>query len=487
MGSTVNVKNLALAMASAGALSELGSSYQIDGKSLNDIKVADGFVANLNKAVVNNLASATMTSALTGTSLEDNIKTGLVSAFISAGSGQAANTIGDLTANDQMTKALAHALAGCMAGGASGGKQGCESGAIGAVVGELAAQWVNPTDDPAKMGKTLELVKVISAAAGALTGDGSAASVSTAVMTGVNAAMNNRMLHPAEANLIKSNAQRYAQERFGTSSPSAQQIEAAQAELANTAQSMLDNNMGVVVPYVGQAADFLAKLKVEYMQQYGTLNVPGTAGAGGPQQLFYATVEQKNMPWLNQGLADPKITGLIVRTPINPPKTADTIASNRDRLTGLPLDEKGRYEVNLTLGDKNYSPKFYPCATAECVKSGGNLDMNDAGTRAYVKALDKKIMDDINTASTVGAILTPVGVAGAIMGIIGPLSSIASGAIDGDVGTAGAKELLQLGASQYLSKVYGLADAVVNRLTATVDLAGGWQAFIDRAKQEVTK
>ena len=29
-----------------------------------------------------------MTSALTGTSLQDNLKTGLVSAFISAGAGQ---------------------------------------------------------------------------------------------------------------------------------------------------------------------------------------------------------------------------------------------------------------------------------------------------------------------------------------------------------------------------------------------------------------
>ncbi len=248
LGSKDSVKNIALAMVSAGALNALGSSFTIGDKTLGQITVADGFTANLGKAVVNNMASAAMTSALTGTSLQDNLKTGLVSAFISAGAGQSANAIGDVTKDSQALKALAHALAGCMAGGASGGKQGCESGAVGAVVGELAAQWINPTDDPTKMAKTLELVRVISAAAGALTGDGSAASVSTAVMTGVNAALNNRMLHPTEANLIKNNAQRYAQERFGTSTPSVQQIEAAQAELANTAQSMLDNNLGVVVP-----------------------------------------------------------------------------------------------------------------------------------------------------------------------------------------------------------------------------------------------
>ncbi len=490
LGSSESLRNIALSMASAGTLSELGTTLGLD-----KITVKDGFTANLGKAVVNNLASAGITSALTGTGLEANIRTALVSSLIAAGAGQAANTIGDLAspgangappALNAAGQALAHALAGCVAGAAGQGSGGCQAGAAGAVVGELVAKWANPSDDPAKLAQTLELVKVTSAAAAVLAG-GNAQSVATAVMTGVNAALNNRMLHPLEANLIKSNAQRYAQQRYGTSTPSVQQIEAAQAELANTAQSLVDNNLGATVPYVAQAADFLAQLKVEYMQQHGSLNLPGTAGsAGGTQQLFYATVEQKNMPWLNQGLADPAVTGLIVKTPINPPKTPDLQVTNRDRLTGLPLDDKGRYEVSLTLDGKSYSPKYYPCATAECVKSGGNLDMSDAATRAYMKALDKKVMDDINTAATAGTIVAPVGVVGNTLAIVGPLSSIAGGAIDGQSGVAAAKEALQFGAAQYLSKVYGFSDSLVNRITATVDLAGGWAAFINRAKEEIT-
>ena len=197
LGSKDSIKNIALAMVTAGVLSELNTAMGLD-----KVTVKDDFTANLGKAVVNNLANAGVTSAITGTSLEDNIKTGLVSAFISAGSGQAANTIGDLTQDSQVLKALAHALAGCMAGGASGGKQGCESGAIGAVVGELAAQWYDPNGTkPPK--DTLDFVKVVSAAAGAITGDGSAASVSTAVMTGVNAAMNNRLMHFDEKERIR--------------------------------------------------------------------------------------------------------------------------------------------------------------------------------------------------------------------------------------------------------------------------------------------
>jgi filamentous hemagglutinin len=442
----------------------------------------------LGKNVVNNLASATMNSALTGAKLEDSLKTALMSAVISAGAGQAASTIGDMTQDSPAVKALAHALAGCMAGAAgTNNSQGCQSGAIGAVVGELAAQWVNPTDDPNKVAKTLELVKVISAAAGALTGDGSAGSVNTAVMTGVNAALNNRMLHPTEANLIKNNAKRYAQERFGTVNPSAQQIEAAQVELANTAQSMLDNNLGVVVPYVGQAADFLAQLKVEYMQQYGSLNLAGTAGgAGGTQQLFYATVEQKNLPWLNQGLADPAITGLIVKTPINPPKTADTLASNRDRLTGLPLDDKGRYEVNLTLGDKSYSPKYFPCATAECVKSGGNLDMSDAGTRAYVKALDQQVFKDIGTGATAATLVTPTGAAAKVLFWLGAAASGGQAAMSDAPFNEGRDEamkaLSEKGGAIVFEELLGHTPGAAARASALINLTGGWDAFVSRVK-----
>ena len=194
LGGKDSVKNVLLSMATAGALNELGNAKLIGDKALNQITAADGFTANLGKSLINNLASATMNSALTGAKLEDSLKTALMSAVISAGAGQAASTIGDMTKDSPAVKALAHALAGCVAGAAGSGSQGCQSGAIGAVVGELAAQWYDPTGNKPK-GETLEFVKVVSAAAGALTGDASAASVNTAVMTGVNAAENNYLNH----------------------------------------------------------------------------------------------------------------------------------------------------------------------------------------------------------------------------------------------------------------------------------------------------
>ena len=108
--------------------------------------------------------------------------------------------------------------------------------------------------------------------------------------------------------------------------------------------------------------------------------------------------------------------------------------------------------------------------------------MADAQTAAYVKALDKKILNDIGTASTLVTIVNPVGVAGVVAGTVGTLSSLADGILNDEFGSALTKEVLAA-ATKYLKAVYGLSEAMLNRITAVVDLSGGWQAFIDRAKE----
>jgi hypothetical protein len=195
---------------------------------------------------------------------------------------------------------------------------------------------------------------------------------------------------------------------------------------------------------------------------------------------FNYTPLQKFTDWVASS------TGLIVRTPINPPKTADTIASNRDRLTGLPLDEKGRYEVNLTLGDKNYSPKFYPCATAECVKSGGNLDMNDAGTRAYVKALDQQVFKDIGTGATAATLATPLGAAGRVLFWLGAAASGGQAATSDKPTETGFDEFMKAvsekGGAKVFEEVLGHTPGAAARASALINLAGGWDAFVNRVK-----
>jgi len=185
-----------------------------------------------------------------------------------------------------------------------------------------------------------------------------------------------------------------------------------------------------------------------------------------------------NQPSLNQGLADPSITGLIVRAPLSSAFNNPT----RDRLTGLPLDGYGRYEIQITIGDRTYSPRYSSCATSDCIASGKNIDMSDPEIQVYIKAIDRAILDDINKGATVAGVLSPVGIAGKIIQVLGPITSVAGGYMSDQGGAALSKELIQVAATQYISRIYGLGEASASRIASAVDLAGGWQSFVNRLK-----
>ncbi len=270
-------------------------------------------------------------------------------------------------------RAAGHGVIGALGGGAAG--------ALGAGASSLGAPALNALQSQLQAGlQTAGMAPDLALGLAGLTTGGALAALTSSASGGgatgaaaglgaFNQDLNNRQLHPTEAQLIKDNAKRFARQLYGNEQPSAEQIQAAQALLANTAQNQLDNNLGVTVPYSEVANAFLQTLKIEYQQANGSLTLPGTSGqATGAQQLFFANTEQKNQPWLNQGLADPAITGMVVRTPTTV-KPNETTPSNRDRMTGLPLDDKGRYEVPLTVDGKPFAPKYQACATTECMRS----------------------------------------------------------------------------------------------------------------------
>jgi len=68
--------------------------------------------------------------------------------------------------------------------------------------------------------------------------------------------------------------------------------------------------------------------------------------------------------------------------------------------------------TDIGVPGKAYEPKYHSCATTECVRTGANLDMNDPATQAYVKALDAQVFKDIGEGTTLGSLVTPVGVPG---------------------------------------------------------------------------
>ncbi|MQQ99819.1 hemagglutinin repeat-containing protein [Glaciimonas soli] len=314
------------------------------------------------------------------------------------------------------------------------------------------------------------LEQVTAAAIGVAVGGGAGAAA------GVNVEANNRQLHPTEIEMIKKNANRFAKELYNTDNPTPEQIQGALSMLANTAQNLVDYNFGYDVPYSAQAEAFLHTLQSEYAASTPNLSI------GNGQYLFYATNDQKNSPYINSGTVDKEIAGVIIKAPIKQPENAQSNTEKRDPLTNLPLDDQGRYGQQVVVEGKTYAPKYFSCATPECL--GNNLDMSDPQTAAYVKALDKKVLDDIGTGATYAALANPTGAIGLMAGIIGTTSGVASGYLDGKTGNAVAKEAVQLAAQQYLQGVYGIGEAAASRVITLIDLCGGWQAFVDRTQQQ---
>ena len=141
------------------------------------------------------------------------------------------------------------------------------------------------------------------------------------------------------------------------------------------------------------------------------------------------------------------------------------------------------------VGDAVFSPKYLPCATAECLRTGANLDMRDPGTQAYVRALDQQVFKDIGKGATIGTLVTPVGVPGAVLGITGAGAALGEAALSSDaIGTARDKGIetgSEKGAQIFFEKVLGHTPGVAARAAALINLAGGWEAFRARVNTDL--
>ena len=307
LGDKDNVKGYVLSMATAGGLHMLGDTLMIEGKKLNDITPKNSnFGTNFGKNLVNNFSSAVINSAVTGTSLEDNVANVLLNTLVDTASGQAAVAIGGLTvpsATGQPPKlnaagqAFAHALAGCIAGAIKAGEQGCQSGAVGAVVGETAAQWFDPTGNRPRS-ETLGFARIVSAFAGAVTGDGSAQSVNIAADAGVNAAGNNWLAH-AEAKR-KSDLE-YLQLTGNCDNACLAELKQLQA-LDESRNKKLKDCQGSVTPDCQKARQDVRNAAAEYIR----LNAKDTG-----MNFTYANEKQETLSLSQQTMGDYTVWNIV--------------------------------------------------------------------------------------------------------------------------------------------------------------------------------
>ncbi|WP_228776201.1 DUF637 domain-containing protein [Neisseria meningitidis] len=138
LGRSSTVKNLMVAVATAGVADKIGAS------ALNNVSDKQ-WINNLTVNLANAGSAALINTAVNGGSLKDNLEANILAALVNTAHGEAASKIKQLDQH-YITHKIAHAIAGCAAAAANKGK--CQDGAIGAAVGEIVGEALTNGKNP---------------------------------------------------------------------------------------------------------------------------------------------------------------------------------------------------------------------------------------------------------------------------------------------------------------------------------------------------
>ncbi|HEZ3089844.1 TPA: S-layer family protein [Neisseria meningitidis] len=195
LGRSSTVKNLMVAVATAGVADKIGAS------ALNNVSDKQ-WINNLTVNLANAGSAALINTAVNGGSLKDNLEANILAALVNTAHGEAASKIKQLDQH-YITHKIAHAIAGCAAAAANKGK--CQDGAIGAAVGEILGETLLDGRDPGSLNvkdraKIIAKAKLAAGAVAALSkGDVSTAANAAAV------AVENNSLNDIQDRLLSGN------------------------------------------------------------------------------------------------------------------------------------------------------------------------------------------------------------------------------------------------------------------------------------------
>ena len=172
LGPKDNVKQLTLAITSAGISHKIDKSLELKGIDITQT----GFDQRLVKVIANSTSTSLLQTAVYGSDFEENLKKNLRMQFATVATQDTfSNIVKDLdgdTLSDNITHKLAAGLTSCLSAKAAGNR--CEAGSIGAVVGEMWGDY--QVDDPntltqAQKDKLINQAKLIAGITAAFAGE----------------------------------------------------------------------------------------------------------------------------------------------------------------------------------------------------------------------------------------------------------------------------------------------------------------------------
>ncbi|WP_201773773.1 DUF637 domain-containing protein, partial [Pseudomonas sp. PI1] len=350
---------------------------------------------------------------------------------------------------------VAHAIAGGLLAEAMGGdfKTGAmAAGASEALANVLTSGFLEGDSEKAKR---------MQQAAAQLAGIVAAGSVNGDLQMGGDIAKNgmayNRQLHPTDKELARSLAERSGGKY------TAEQIE-EQLRLSNVKGSDIGAGTDILAnreDIYDTGGNWVELDNGQYLQQFAKLDL---------DIVTYIQSSTDAYSWAAFPIAPGQDWA----------KAPATGSESRDRLTGYVLDETGRYTVPITVEGVSYSPRFLPCASAECVAVGANIDLSNAETLRYLKAADAKSLNDLGKMLGLGAIVSTGGVATGL-GSVSTITGLISGYLKEDLSGAASSVALSYGFESY-ARSRGLSPEVAGRLSNALGIMGAWDGIVKGGK-----
>ncbi|MCL6690635.1 filamentous hemagglutinin N-terminal domain-containing protein [Pseudomonas sp. R3.Fl] len=350
---------------------------------------------------------------------------------------------------------VAHAIAGGLLAEAMGGdfKTGAmAAGASEALANVLTSGFLEGDSEKAKR---------MQQAAAQLAGIVAAGSVNGDLQMGGDIAKNgmayNRQLHPTDKELARSLAERSGGKY------TAEQIE-EQLRLSNVKGSDIGAGTDILAnreDIYDTGGNWVELDNGQYLQQFAKLDL---------DIVTYIQSSTDAYSWAAFPIAPGQDWA----------KAPAAGSESRDRLTGYVLDETGRYTVPITVEGVSYSPRFLPCASAECIAVGANIDLSNAETLRYLKAADAKSLNGLGKILSMGAIVSSGGAATGLA-FASNIPALMSGYMKSDFSGALTSAALSSGFESY-ARSRGLSPEAAGKIANVLNVMGAWDGIIESGR-----
>ncbi|THF34234.1 filamentous hemagglutinin N-terminal domain-containing protein [Pseudomonas atacamensis] len=153
----------------------------------------------------------------------------------------------------------------------------------------------------------------------------------------------------------------------------------------------------------------------------------------------------------------------------------------RDPLTGYPMDEKGGYRVPVVIDGNAYTPRYFSCASVDCITSGANIDLGDAGTLRWLRAANIEALG--NAGWLMGAAAVPAsGLTATLLANGSTLTALLAGYLKGpdDFTKAVTSAGLSAGFEKFVV-ASGFSKEVASKASNSLGTNGVWDKLADES------